>query len=698
MSPEDVQSVVSRSVAPKCFFVAAPVRLRVEHVQCEEVIWEIYLGHLLDQSQTRARQSFETWHVWLDDLPDGAKTDASHPRGPVISIRLDAEEGALHVCRGLLVRGYESFEPSPGAIDSRPCLKWQTELVGTIDLGRFSDAEHLAHELETYLDLAVCGVSRLPITSIETPLPDFSLGNLAYIGAEGKYDTAAAEAYANGSSEPRRDWTELIDAALAQPPASTRQAHLLEAALRTSTEVPIVELAERLIEKSRLRGWSGDNVVALIRTLFHNLALSPYTNFVDRLAALLSELARPQRLGPEPVVDLLSYMLRQLVRHLTAFDLVTFHNQGANYPDALALDTLLATYLSCIAKHPELFGDQDKVDNSRTARNHRFRRRALRQACLVRKQYEGLRVPDEPTSPGENLRVLPAGMSHVPDEQLSQPSQRRRELYAGRPLESLLDDATTAVLRRSMKDLSHDTELRELGMALFLDRPLGALLPPGHVDRTTLLSYEAFSRRIAHQRLEQLAAWEPTSDAAAFDKLRDRLLHLQVSGIPARTRSGVRRPGVVSLEDARLVSDDFLILRTTRRSIDRLWIRYDLQLLAAVAPDVTRWLTEDPHVLLIRQPADAQESQTSGVALHESATRPVHVVLVAYDRNLRPRVELGLEPPDSRLSAYDEVGGEYCLARGLAVRKVWDIDDVSGASRCRDLRSDRLQLLPRIDT
>jgi hypothetical protein len=386
------------------------------------------------------------------------------------------------------------------------------------------------------------------------------------------------------------------------------------------------------------------------------------------------------------------------VRHLTAFDLVTFHNQGANYPDALALDTLLATYLSCIAKHPELFGDQDKVDDSRTARNHRFRRRALRQACLVRKQYEGLRVPDEPTSPGENLRVLPAGMSHVPDEQLSQPSQRRRELYAGRPLESLLDEVTTAVLRRSMKDLSHDTELRELGMALFLDRPLGALLPPGHVDRTTLLSYEAFSRRIAHQRLEQLTAWEPTSDAAAFDELRDRLLHLQVSGIPARTLSGVRRPGVVSLEDARLVSDDFLILRTTRRSIDRLWIRYDLQLLAAVAPDVTRWLTEDPHVLLIRQPADAQESQTSGVALHESATRPEHVVLVAYDRNLRPRVELGLEPPDSRLSAYDEVGGEYCLARGLAVRKVWDIDDVSGASRCRDLRSDRLQLLPRIDT
>ncbi len=704
MSPEEVRSVVSRCVAPPRFFVTGGRRLRVDYVPREEVFWEIYLGHLLDGSQTRARGSFETWNVLLDDAARAEEDEQSFPHGPLCSIRFDAGDGTLHVCRGLLVRGHETFEPSPGVIDSRPCLKWQTELVGTIKLDRFTDGEHLACELETHLDLAVCGVSRLPITSIETPLPEFSLGNLAYIGAARVHELApAVDASAGSDLEPRRDWVDLVDAALAQPAASTRQAHLLEAALRSSPEVPIADLAERLNEKTRHRGWSADDVATLFRTLFHNLALSPYTNFVDRMTALLLELARPERLGPEPVVDLFSYMLRQLVRHLTAFDLVTFHNQGANYPDALALDTLLAAYLACIGRHPELFGDGEKRADSRDARFHRLRRRALRQACLVRKQYEGYRVPDEPTSPGENLRVLPAAIAHVPDEQLSQPSRRRRELYSGRPLESLLDATATAVLRRSVDDLSHDAELRELGMSLFLDRPLGMLLPPGHVDRTALLSYEAFSRRIAIERLAQLAAWTPTSKVAAFDALRDRLTRLHVAGIAASELSGFRRPGVVSLEDARLAAADFVITRTTRRSLFRLWERYNLEPLTAVAPDMARLMSEGRGVLLIRYPADANGNHPVDVGLHESATPPERAVLVAYDRNLRPRVELGLEPPDVQPPRdvepdYLELGGEYCLARGLTVLKVWDIDDASGASRCRDLRSARLQLLPRIET
>ena len=40
-------------------------------------------------------------------------------------------------------------------------------------------------------------------------------------------------------------------------------------------------------------------------------------------------------------------------------------------------------------------------------------------------------------------------------------------------------------------------------MAVFLDRPLGVVKQPGEVDRTPLLSYDAFSRSIAARRLAQ---------------------------------------------------------------------------------------------------------------------------------------------------------------------------------------------------
>ena len=70
--------------------------------------------------------------------------------------------------------------------------------------------------------------------------------------------------------------------------------------------------------------------------------------------------------------------------------------------------------------------------------NKRLRRRALRQAWLIRRRYEGWPVPDLPTSPGENNRVLPPSHPRVPEEQILQPSRRTRRLYADDPLPSHL--------------------------------------------------------------------------------------------------------------------------------------------------------------------------------------------------------------------------------------------------------------------
>src|SRR5262249_14258151 len=144
--------------------------------------------------------------------------------------------------------------------------------------------------------------------------------------------------------------------------------------------------------------------------------------------------------------------------------------QGANYPDALLLDAALRAYLDLARSHPEhllaLQGDDVLLGNRK-----RLRRRALRQALLLRRIYEGHAVPDAPTSPGENARVLPSPWQRVPEEQILSVTRRRKQLYEGMPSPSPSEE----LLQACLEDLAHPDELRELGTAVFLDRPLGIL-------------------------------------------------------------------------------------------------------------------------------------------------------------------------------------------------------------------------------
>jgi hypothetical protein len=198
----------------------------------------------------------------------------------------------------------------------------------------------------------------------------------------------------------------------------------------------------------------------------------------------------------------------------------------------------------------------------------RLRRQAVRQAVLLRCWYEGHPVPDHPTSPGENSRVLPPSFPRVPDEQIADPSRRRRKLYDGDPLLPRLGDFGSALLRESLHDLDEPAELQELGVALFLDRPLGLFKRPGEPDSTPLLSYEAFSRSIAERRLAFLAEkFTDLATAADWQRWRETLHSgLPIQGLPVQPSPIPPRPGVASLADALRVADDFLLLRTTRRS------------------------------------------------------------------------------------------------------------------------------------
>ncbi len=173
-------------------------------------------------------------------------------------------------------------------------------------------------------------------------------------------------------------------------------------------------------------------------------------------------------------VDIWARLLCQLTRHLAAYDLISFHFRGANYPDALLLDAVLKRYCHLIERQPLLFqGNAPDIQD----KGPRARRRTLRQACLTRRFYEGHPVPDEPTSPGENNRVLPPPFQRVPERQLLNILRREKRLYAAEPLPDLLTATTRNVLATSILDLADPGEWRELGTALFIERPSAAAKP-----------------------------------------------------------------------------------------------------------------------------------------------------------------------------------------------------------------------------
>src|SRR5207248_9009402 len=145
---------------------------------------------------------------------------------------------------------------------------------------------------------------------------------------------------------------------------------------------------------------------------FNAVALSPHTDFADQALTWLRGLTDRGVFTAAERVDFLAHLLRQLGRHLSAYDLITFHHRGSNYPDALLLDAVWREFVRAVERRPELLTDGPSA---------RPRRRALRMGWLLQGVYAGHPVPDAPTSPGENLRVLPAPFGRVPEEQLHSP-------------------------------------------------------------------------------------------------------------------------------------------------------------------------------------------------------------------------------------------------------------------------------------
>lgn len=713
--PQPLAEAIAAALEPRHFFVAPPGHIGIEQVDREEISWEVFRGHLLDETATRQRATVAAWHV----VYRGGDGEVSRP----VSIVYRPEEAALHVVRRILTYAHDVYEPQPRVLETREVRRWQRELTGSIPIQSRSEVAptrpaELTAWIRQALLAAVVGTSRLPITSAESPLPGFALGQWGYFPSgpwSGGPPASPADMLRSGlpAAVDRRERARLVELALRSagpddvpalvdvlaPPAT--QPHAASPSAQGLAPSPSAQGAPSTTNAPPTA--RGPEAVRLLKSMFQQVSLAPYTTLVERWCALLAGLAARDRLGRPCVAELVSYYLRHLVRHVTAFDLVTFHNQGANYPDALLLEALLNE----LAKLIEPAGGQ--VPSTSDA-GGRLVRRGLRQGWLLRQELVGLPVPDWPTSPGENLRVLPAAHPRVPEEQLAQPWLRGRRLFsdaATEPVRAALDEALPAALG----ELSIPGELLELGTALFLDRPLGIAKEPGAADRTTLLSYVAFSRQIAQRRLEtlvRLGRLDPDAhrDAAARLAALDGAAAAGV-GVAVERYSGPQRPGVVALEDARRAAGDFRFLETTRSSLDELLAAYEFERLAELCGEAYgTWLAQAPRLLLIRAPA-AEAMRTPRDLARAAAQRPAMrdaapesgpiapLVLRLYDEQGRPRLELVPAQRDGQPLRYSQRAGGERLAAGLAVRAWWPLDSTGAAEEAEQPTGEAACLPPR---
>jgi hypothetical protein len=629
----EIQAAIEDAILPAHFYERVPGRLSWEHRAQEESAWEIFQGRLLDARQTRNIETFEAWSIYWHDTE--ARSD-----GPLISVKLSLASRHIYVTRAIYCYAFEGYHAGDNVYLSREVCEWIPELVGTIRLDRYPSIAAIKTELARLLFHAVVGSSRLPLTSVEAPLPGFSLGEIAYFYRSDKEAKLA--------SAPMRNREELLGC-LGDHLDEAKRVKLVETTLRGIDADEVAKAAARLARRWDELAWPRFTLISLFRRLFNEVALSPYTGLVHNSLGLLNELAGLGWLSQENVVDFESYLLRLTARHLTAYDLFTYHHRGANYPDAILLDEVLRSYLEHIRSRSDLFLGAALAGAS--PRQQVLRRRALRQATVLWLTYRDLPVPDLPTSPGENARILPAPLVRVPDEQITSPAARSKHLFAGATL-SLDDPAIARVWARSLADLERSDEFRELGTAIYLDRPLGVGKAPAEPDQTPLLSYEMFSQSLAQERLRFLQRIVQSIDTPGPMDIAHAPAAALSAGIPLQLTMASQRPGVVALEDALKMAPDFVVLRTTRCSAQAFLTLFDFAPLS------------DYIDLNFLDPGDLTIIRANAVGRREPN------ILLIFDAADQKRIELAVDLSQG----YTMRDGIEVPAAGLRVLRLWTED------------------------
>jgi len=561
--PDTVARAIEGAFTTSLFVSVPPLTLQHTFEPDRTEIWELYRGQALDHRHTR-----ETHRVAMWAIHDGAEKQFGEP---LLALRWDAVRHQLHVTRGVLSRVWEAYTNESGGVTTRPVQRRVRELVATVPVRDDDRTVEIVASLARHIQQAVTGISRLPLTSIESPLPEFQSGHLYYNGPAdslGGFNTA-----------------------------DERRARRLEFSLRSG-------VAEEAAPISRSEYFSD------LSRMLNDTSLSPCTDWLDSMIKSVAEFKSDEPDAIADVVDFFSRQLRLLFRHLNAFDLVQFHQRGANYPDAILINGLLQGILKCAQEHPSVFLNEcgDRPEDLQRKLRRRF---GISAGWLLFERYRGHPVPDIPISIGENARIYRySRVPEIPEEQMADPAARRRRLFE--------EDWRTRfqidqVRRQCALDFNDPSTSIELGKALFLDRPFGVFKANGEPDRTPLLSYLAYSGSLAES---WLAIASTALDAP-------RVKPVAFVGVSWNAVNPRFRPGAASLEDASLVADDFQFLELTSRSRKLLCSSFDWRQLQAYSDF-------DPASagnLLIRSPDDPE-------------------VLLGYGSDARKRIAVRWRPGD----------------------------------------------------
>src|SRR5262249_39883086 len=147
---------------------------------------------------------------------------------------------------------------------------------------------------------------------VEAPLPGFTLGQLAYF-----YRTRVSPSVGTSCLI---SFHELLTQGLHPALSWLEKAKLLETLLRTITAGQVQEATELFTRQWQQTGHPRGKISPLCRTLFNEVALSPYTEFVERFLDFWRTLVKREYGSREEHADFLCYLLRQNARHLTAYD------------------------------------------------------------------------------------------------------------------------------------------------------------------------------------------------------------------------------------------------------------------------------------------------------------------------------------------------------------------------------------------
>src|SRR5262249_2596402 len=146
------------------------------------------------------------------------------------------------------------------------------------------------------------------------------------------------------------------------------------------------------------------------------------------------------------------------------------------------------------------------------------------------------------------------------EEQILVPAKRTRRLFTGMDL-GIDGSVARKIIRRSFMDLEYPAEVEEFGIAVYMDRPLGFSKTNNEPDQTPLLSYELFSKSLVLNRLQFLRDHPALGPAAAPVPEGDVMSALRRAGLSLQLDARQQRLGVVCIEDAARIADDFVLLR-----------------------------------------------------------------------------------------------------------------------------------------